>query len=223
MPRVDSKIGSTRKDGRTEHRFAPTPSMPTYLVAVTVGRLSTLTGEAAGVPLHIFTAPGKQQQAAYAMEVTKRVVPFFTEYFGVPYSLPKLDQLAVPGIRDGAMEDWGLISYSEDCASVQPCTQRIQRTARGVQHGRARSCAPMVRQSGHRRVMGGDLAQRGVCELDGNQGQRTLQPRMARTATPSTGGWNRTMTGDSGSATRAIRAAGVTEQNVFDVFDPIYV
>ena len=116
MPRT----ASTTKDGVTEHHFAATPSMPTYLVAVTVGRFATVKSEAAGIPLRILTAEGKQTQAAYALAISKQLVPYFTDYFGIRYSLPKLDQLAVPGIRDGAMEDWGLISYSEDSILFDP-------------------------------------------------------------------------------------------------------
>ena len=86
------------------HHFAPTPAMPSYLVAVSVGRFETLSGSAAGVPLRILTAPGKKAQADYAMRVTQQVLPFYTAYFGLPFALPKLDQQAVPSVRDGAME-----------------------------------------------------------------------------------------------------------------------
>jgi aminopeptidase N len=83
------------------------------------------------VPLRILTAPGKRAQAAYAMRVSQQVVPFYGVYFGVPYALPKLDQLAVPSVRQGAMEDWGLISYSEDSLLFDP-TQSSPYTERTV-------------------------------------------------------------------------------------------
>jgi aminopeptidase N len=112
------------------HHFEPTPPMPSYLVALSVGRFDHLEGRAAGVPLRIYTAPGKRELARYAMAVTEQVVPYYTEYFGTPYALPKLDQLAVAGVRTGAMEDWGLISYTEpailfDPAKSSPGTQRV--------------------------------------------------------------------------------------------------
>ena len=118
-------------DGRatTLHRFAPTPPMPSYLVALTVGRFDALEGRAGPVPLRILTAPGKREQARYAMAATQQLLPYYGRYFGVPYMLPKLDQLAVPGVRNGAMEDWGLISYNESLLLVDrersgPDTQR---------------------------------------------------------------------------------------------------
>src|SRR5512137_2629801 len=100
-------------DGRRETAFQRSPSMPTYLVALAVGEFDALTDRFDGIPLRILTAPGRAQEGRYAMEVTKQLLGYFRDYFGVPYMLPKLDQLAIPGGRSGAMEDWGAISYSE--------------------------------------------------------------------------------------------------------------
>lgn len=117
-----SRVDTQADDGSpaTLHRFAPTPSMPSYLVALTVGRFDSLAGRAGPVPLRILTAPGKRGQAGYAMAATQQLLPYFERYFGLPYTLPKLDQLAVPGVRNGAMEDWGLISYNEGLLLVDP-------------------------------------------------------------------------------------------------------
>jgi aminopeptidase N len=105
---------TTAEEDRVRHRFPPTPPMPVYLLAVAVGRFDVLADEADGIPLRIFTAPGKREQARRAMEATKELLPYLQRYFGRPYELPKLDQLAVPGVRRGGMEDWGLISYIEN-------------------------------------------------------------------------------------------------------------
>jgi len=104
------------------HHFQPTPPMPTYLVSIAIGRFDSLPGKTAGVPLRILTAEGRVEQARFALQATRQVIPFFTKYFGVPYALPKLDQLAVPAVRGGAMEDWGLISYAEDRLLFAPAT-----------------------------------------------------------------------------------------------------
>ncbi|MEG0822784.1 MAG: M1 family metallopeptidase [Burkholderiaceae bacterium] len=120
--------------GRRTVRFAPTPSMATYLVAVAVGEFDALEGEQDGVKLRILTARGKRDSAAYAMSATKQLLVYYRDYFGLPYALPKLDQLAVPGVRGGAMEDWGLISYNEGTLLFDPqrSSPRTQQTVFGI-------------------------------------------------------------------------------------------
>jgi aminopeptidase N len=107
-------------DGRRETVFQRSPSMPTYLVALAVGEFDTLTDNFDGTALRILTAPGRAEEARYAMQVTKQLLGYFRDYFGVPYMLPKLDQLAIPSVRSGAMEDWGAISYSETLLLYDP-------------------------------------------------------------------------------------------------------
>ncbi len=107
-------------DGRRRTEFARTPSMPTYLVALSVGEFDSLTDTIDGVPLRILTARGRSHEARYAMDVTKLLLAYFRDYFGIPYMLPKLDQLAIPGVRNGAMEDWGAISYNENLLLFDP-------------------------------------------------------------------------------------------------------
>ena len=217
MPRAASR---PEGDG-TLHRFQPTPPMPSYLVAVSVGRFDALAGRAAGVPLRILTAPGKREQARYAMRVTQQVLPFYDDYFGVPYALPKLDQLAVPSVRQGAMEDWGLISYSENVLLFDPARSSPDTRTRRLQHRRPRDRAPVVRQPRDRRIVGRDLAQRSVRHLDGRQGHGALQPRCGTSTCERRFPIDRTMAGDAGDATRAIRSGPVSETSVFDVFDNI--
>ena len=100
--------------------FATTPPMPTYLLGVAVGEFDVLADRQDGVDLRILTARGRREQARYAMEVTKQLLPYFADYFGQPYMLPKLDQLAIPGVRGGAMEDWGVVSYNEALLLYDP-------------------------------------------------------------------------------------------------------
>jgi aminopeptidase N len=107
-------------DGRRLTTFSRTPSMPTYLVALSIGEFDTLSDSYDGIPLRILTAPGRATEARYAMEVTKQVLAFYGDYFGLRYMLPKLDQLAIPGVRGGAMEDWGAISYNEGLLLFDP-------------------------------------------------------------------------------------------------------
>jgi len=216
MPRAARVRGA----GVTEHRFLPTPPMPTYLVSVAVGRFDVLGGRAAGVPLRILTAPGKRELAREALRVTREIVPYYNRYFGVPYALPKLDQLAVPSVRWGAMEDWGLISYIEDSILVDP-QRSSPANVRDVYEALAHEIA--------HQWFGNLVTAASWEEIWLNEAFATwLEKKASDHFNPA---WkiplqsrlpiDRAMTLDAGAATRAIRAGPVTETAVFDVFDPI--
>jgi len=107
----------TTTDGKRRTEFAPTPAMSSYLLAIAVGELQKTSEQYDGIDLAIYSVAGKPQPAAYALDATKRLLAYYKAYFGTAYPLPKLDQIAVPGMR-GAMENWGLITYSEDLLIV---------------------------------------------------------------------------------------------------------
>ena len=214
-------LASRVADGNAQlHRFAPTPSMTPYLVAVAVGRFDVFAGETEGVALRILSAEGKREQGRYAMEVTRQVVPFFTAYFGLPYALPKLDQLAVPSTRRGAMEDWGLISYAEpvllfDPAASGPDTQRNVYSV--VAHEIAHQWfGNLVTASSWEEIWLNEafatwLARKASAKFNPSW-QIDLHQRLPI---------DQAMRRDAGTATRAIRSGPVTESAVFDVFDEI--
>ncbi|HWI84431.1 M1 family metallopeptidase [Ramlibacter sp.] len=202
------------------HRFAPTPPMQSYLLAVTVGRFDILGDQVDGVRLRIVTPPGKQAQAAFAMAATKQLLPWYRRYFGRPYALPKLDQVAVPGVRGGAMEDWGLISYDETLLLYDPqhSPQARQQAVFGVvAHEIAHQWfGDLVSPASWNDIwlneafatwMQQKASARFHPEWDIElQNRRDIEHTMARDATP---------------ATRAIRSGEVGESRVFDVFDDI--
>jgi len=110
----------TETDGLREVRFAPTPSMASYLVALCIGEFEELHDEAEGVQLGIYTTPGKREQARYALDLTKQVLRYLNEYFGSKYPLPKLDQIAIPSTGASGMENWGLIIYNDNALLYDP-------------------------------------------------------------------------------------------------------
>jgi len=204
----------------TRWQFAPTPPMPTYLVAVAVGQFDSLEDSVDGIPLRILTAKGKQADARYAMDVTKQVLPFFREYFGVPYALPKLDQIAVPGVRNGAMEDWGLISYSEPALLYDPARSSIE-TKQGVFEVIAHEVAHqwfgnLVTAASWDEIWLNEAFATWMASKATAQFNPDWQIPLNRVLTRQ-----RVMRNDAGPATRAIRSGPVYETAVFDVFDGV--
>ncbi len=74
----------------------------------------------AGVKVSVVTTAGKKEQGRYALDVLKQIIPYFNDYFGVKYPLPKLDMIAIPGGFGGAMENWGGITYNERILLFDP-------------------------------------------------------------------------------------------------------
>jgi puromycin-sensitive aminopeptidase len=95
-------------------KFAETPVMSTYLVAMVVGKFDVASDVSKeGVIVNVYTAPGQSTRGHFALSVATKALSFFTETFGIPYPLKKLDMVAIPNFL-GAMENWGLVTYSEN-------------------------------------------------------------------------------------------------------------
>ncbi|KAF9559183.1 hypothetical protein EC968_006724 [Mortierella alpina] len=95
--------------------FEKTPIMSTYLVAFAVGDFeyieTTTTELETPVVCRVYTLPGLVEQGRFALDITPKILEYFTRIFGTAYPLPKLDHIAVPDFDSGAMENWGLITY----------------------------------------------------------------------------------------------------------------
>ena len=48
------------------------------------------------MPTTVYTPRGATGQGEFALDVAARAVDFFKEWFGLAYTLPKLDLVAVP-------------------------------------------------------------------------------------------------------------------------------
>ncbi|ETW08733.1 hypothetical protein H310_01255 [Aphanomyces invadans] len=102
-------------------RFAETPIMSTYLVALVVGEFDVVSDfTAEGVLVNIYTPLGKGAQGEFALHVATRSLSFFTNAFGLAYPLKKLDNLAIPDFASGAMENWGCVLYRETSLLIEP-------------------------------------------------------------------------------------------------------
>ena len=114
---------SNRVVGDTRHvRFRATPKMSSYLLHLSVGDLERVSRTIEGVDVGIVTRRGAGAMAKFALDATAEMLPWFNDYFGTPYPLPKLDMIAAPGQSAffGAMENWGAILCFEPLLLVDP-------------------------------------------------------------------------------------------------------
>ena len=121
------------------HTFAPTPPLPTYLVAFAVGPFASVSGVAppnairkTPLPLRIVATKDQAGKLAYALAETPRIVELLEEYFGAPFPFPKLDQIASP-IMSGAMENAGAdhLRATRSCCST-PTRRSTQKQRFGM-------------------------------------------------------------------------------------------
>jgi aminopeptidase N len=100
--------------------FKETPSIPSYLVEFSAGDLAEISASKDGVKFGVWAVRGQEKDGAIALSNAQIILSDFNQYFGYPYPLPKLDSIAVPGGFQGAMENWGAITYNDQTLLVTP-------------------------------------------------------------------------------------------------------
>jgi aminopeptidase N len=103
-----------------EVRFAASPSMSSYLNVFVAGELDLIESRVGPTQIRVIATKGKAELGRYALDATAQILQYYNDYFGVPYPLPKLDQIALPGGFGGAMENWGGITYYESALLFDP-------------------------------------------------------------------------------------------------------
>lgn len=107
-------------NGLQRVQFGVTPKMSSYLLALVAGETERVSAMQDGVDVGIITTVGKKDSAAFALQSSKDLLHYYNRYFDVPYPLPKLDQIAIPGGISGAMENWGAVIYNEATLLFDP-------------------------------------------------------------------------------------------------------
>ncbi|KAH8311148.1 hypothetical protein KR044_004571, partial [Drosophila immigrans] len=98
----------------TTTTFQTTPPMSTYLVAFVISNFECISETHRGVTQSIYSSPTTKSTGRIALNNTILAVAKLEDYFGVSYSLPKLDHVALKKNQGAAMENWGLITFKED-------------------------------------------------------------------------------------------------------------
>ena len=105
---------TTLSSGKRSVRFADTPVMSTYLVALVVGELeATDPLDVDGIDLRVIARPGTLAQAPFALEVGAFALRYFQDWYGIAYPGTKLDLIATPDFAFGAMENLGAVTFRE--------------------------------------------------------------------------------------------------------------
>lgn len=104
------------------HYFQETVKMSTYLVAFAFGEMQKkLTTTKSGVQVGVFATKAHQaKELDFALDIAKRAIEFYEDFYQTKYPLPHSWQLALPDFSAGAMENWGLVTYREAYLLLDP-------------------------------------------------------------------------------------------------------
>lgn len=104
------------------HYFQETVKMSTYLVAFAFGELqSKFAKTKSGVEIGVFSTKAHQpKELDFSLDIAKRAIEFYEDFYQTPYPLPQSYQLALSDFSAGAMENWGLVTYREAYMLLDP-------------------------------------------------------------------------------------------------------
>ncbi|MGB5160173.1 MAG: M1 family aminopeptidase [Thermoanaerobaculia bacterium] len=109
-------------NGTRTYHWVQAEEIPNYLLALNVGhfvevQLDDARLESHSVPLSVWTEPGREDAARFAFRNTPKMVEFFAQRFGYPYSWPKYDQVLLREF-DWAMETATMVGFGESEARL---------------------------------------------------------------------------------------------------------
>ncbi len=95
--------------------FPATKKMSAYAFSLHAGPYKVWEDGSARYPMRLFArqSVAAQVPVAHWFKYTKRGLAYFDRYFGIPYQFGKYDQLLVPDLLYGAMENTAAVTFGE--------------------------------------------------------------------------------------------------------------
>ncbi|XP_022120582.2 aminopeptidase N [Pieris rapae] len=105
-------VGHQRHDHLDSYiwdHYAETLPMSTYLVAFAVTDFGNMSRD----NFSVWARKDALSSAAYALDIGPKILKFLEDYYKIKFPLPKIDMIALPDFKAGAMENWGLLTFRE--------------------------------------------------------------------------------------------------------------
>lgn len=87
--------------------FQSTPPMSSYLAAIYVGEFVPNINNS---DMTVYARKEYINQTSYVWNDAPKHLKALEDYTGIRYMLPKMDLIAIPDFKAGAMENWGMIT-----------------------------------------------------------------------------------------------------------------
>ncbi|WP_231754728.1 M1 family metallopeptidase [Phenylobacterium sp. CCH9-H3] len=103
-------------------RFADSPKMSSYLLFMALGDFERIHRQVGKTDVGVIVRKGDAAKGEFALDAAAKLLPYYEDWFGTPYPLPKLDLVAGPGNSQffAAMENWGAIFYFDYALLIDP-------------------------------------------------------------------------------------------------------
>ncbi|MEM0139920.1 MAG: M1 family metallopeptidase [Ferroplasma sp.] len=119
-------------DGKKKVKFFQTPLMSTYLLYLGIGEFEEKNITFSDTKKLILAAQkGHLTASDYPLEIAKKAIEFYENYFDIKYPLPKEHLISVPEFGAGAMENWGAITFREIYLNMSDSTSETVRKSIG--------------------------------------------------------------------------------------------
>uniref|UniRef100_A0A182M616 Aminopeptidase n=1 Tax=Anopheles culicifacies TaxID=139723 RepID=A0A182M616_9DIPT len=118
--------------GKQMYSFTTTPRMQTYLLAWLISDFVSERKPLDGSRITVATwgKPPSAHLLSHSLNVSVRYLRIMEDYFAERYSLPKIDNVAIPQQNKSwwdAMENWGLVTYQENAILFDPRTEGMEK------------------------------------------------------------------------------------------------
>jgi len=136
----NSKIASDTPgpgDGKHTVKFAASPRMSSYLVAMLVGDFVCREGGADGIPIRVCSLPEQKDMTGFGLDASVNALKYYDQYYSIKYPYGKLDHIVFPDFAAGAMENVGAITYRDSFLLIDEKTSTFdskQNVANTVAH-----------------------------------------------------------------------------------------
>ena len=108
-------------NGKAITIFAPTPLIPTYLIAFLVSEFAVNESTNKNkILFRVFSRPSQIQNTVFGLSTAKEALELYEKVFETKYEMQKLDQVALPVFNRGGMENYGIVFYREDYFLYEP-------------------------------------------------------------------------------------------------------
>ncbi|XP_055604773.1 aminopeptidase N-like [Uranotaenia lowii] len=126
MPLLSREVSNVRPNWIID-TFEKSVLMSPYLVGYSINDYSSLEAEGgnSSVSIRSWTRREAVENLRYANELAVKLIPMYERNFELPFPLPKLDLITINNMLFAAMENWGLVTFTEGALEYSPASATL--------------------------------------------------------------------------------------------------